>query len=160
MALTRNEQTTGVVVAWAGYRSSITCQRLNPTTTPQQNMIYYNHKGEDCSQGYYEQFRDEWLVECQKLVDEHMRNYSWDEHLEISKGRRYDKIMCVHHDPERGSKRVWAFIDKTNGDILKPATWRKPAKHARGNIYEEDRMLFVNHSGPAYMDKIKEYYGA
>ncbi|RTL04975.1 hypothetical protein EKK58_09215 [Candidatus Dependentiae bacterium] len=30
---------------------------------------------------------------------------------------------------------VFAFVDLSNGDILKPATWAKPAKHARGNIY-------------------------
>jgi hypothetical protein len=121
-------------------------------------MKYYDFKGRQCSEKYYLQYRDAFLVKCQELVNEHMRNYSWDEHLEVSKGRRYDKIMCVHHDPERGSKRVWAFIDKTNGDILKPESWRKPAKHARGNIYEDDSMQFVTYSGPAYMDTIKEYY--
>jgi len=123
-------------------------------------MKYYDHKGEEGTQGYYEQFRDEWLVECQKLVSEHMRNYSWKNKLSVHKGRRYDKIVSTDVGSSSNQSRVWAFVDKTNGDILKPESWRKPAKHARGNIYEEDRMLFVSHSGPAYMDTIKEYYGA
>ena len=123
-------------------------------------MKYYNQKGEEGTQGYYEQFRDEWLVECQKLVDEHLRNYHWESNLVVNKGRRYDKIVQVDIGNNHPSSRVWAFVDKTNGDILKPESWRKPAKHARGNIYEEDRMLFVYHSGPAYMDTIKKYYGA
>jgi len=135
-------------------------------------MKYYDYKGEECSQGFYEQFRDEWLVKCQKVVDEHMRNYSWEEKLVIKKGRRYDKIVCEDYNRPGGEKscnsRVWAFIDKTNGNILKPATWKAPAKHARGNIYEspsrdgrkhDDSMQFVGAYGPAYMDKIKEYYG-
>ena len=111
---------------------------------------------------FREKFAD-FLDLCQKLVDEHMRNYSWESKLSVTKGRRYDKIICedVHKEPRRNnSKRVWAFVDKINGDILKPEGWKKPAKHARGNIYDEDRMLFMSYSGPAYMDTIKEYYGA
>jgi len=110
----------------------------------------------------YKTTLDSFLIECQSLVDEHMRKYSWDNKLSVTKGRRYDKIVSedLHEESRRNSKRVWAFVDKTNGDILKPEGWKKPAKHARGNIYEEDRMLFVSYSGPAYMDTIKEYYGA
>ena len=127
-------------------------------------MKYYDHKGELCSEKYYIQFRDEWLAECQKLVSEHMRNYSWKNKLSVHTGRRYDKIISTDTTGNgltgnKPSSRVWAFVDKTNGDILKPESWKKPAKHARGNIYEEDRMLFMSHSGPAYMDTIKEYYG-
>jgi len=135
-------------------------------------MKYHDYKGTECSQCFYEQFRDEWLVKCQKVVDEHMRNYSWEEKLVINKGRRYDKIICEdvgNSSNNMNSRRVWAFIDKTNGNILKPSGWSAPAKHARGNIYEspsrdgrkhDDSMQFIGCYGPAYMDKVKEYYGA
>ena len=111
---------------------------------------------------YYKTTLDSFLIECQSLVDEHMRKYSWEQLLLVKKGRRYDKIVSedIHEEPHRNSTRVWAFVDKINGDILKPEGWKKPAKHARGNIYDEDRMLFMSHHGPAYMDTIKEYYGA
>lgn len=46
-------------------------------------------------------------------------------------GKRYIKV-CL-----KGSG-VYAFIDKTNGDVLKPASWAAPAKTARGNIFNED----------------------
>ena len=29
---------------------------------------------------------------------------------------------------------IVAFVEKANGNILKPATYKVPAKHARGNI--------------------------
>ena len=133
-------------------------------------MKYHDYKGTECSQCFYEQFRDEWLVKCQKVVDEHMRNFSWEQKLFVNKGRRYDKIVCedVGEKMEK-SRKVWAFIDKTNGNILKPSGWSAPAKHARGNIYEspsrdgrkiDESMQFIGPYGPAYMDKIKEYYGA
>ena len=132
-------------------------------------MKYHDYKGTECSQCFYEQFRDEWLVKCQKVVDEHMRNYSWEQKLFVNKGRRYDKIVCEDVGEKMESRRVWAFIDKTNGNILKPSGWSAPAKHARGNIYEspsrdgrkhDDSMQFIGCYGPAYMDKVKEYYGA
>lgn len=36
------------------------------------------------------------------------------------------------------SRSVHSFVDKKTGDILKPASWNAPAKHARGNIFDAD----------------------
>ena len=52
---------------------------------------------------------------------------------------------------------VWAFIalsDDANknmivGDLLKPANWRAPAKHSRGNIL--DASAVYTSYGPAYL---------
>jgi hypothetical protein len=41
-------------------------------------------------------------------------------------------------DPHRS---VYCFVDKTNGNILKSASWKAPAKHARGNIFSENNGL-------------------
>lgn len=46
-------------------------------------------------------------------------------------GRRYLRIVM-----ESGQRSVHCFIDATNGDILKAATWKAPAKDARGNLFE------------------------
>lgn len=68
--------------------------------------------------------------------------------LEVTYGRKYAKIASVC----RGSHSAWAFIDLTNGDILKPASWAKPAKHARGNILAEDHgVSAVGPYGPHYL---------
>ena len=45
-------------------------------------------------------------------------------------GRRYVGLWT--------GKSIFCFVDKTNGDILKAATWRAPAKHARGSIFALD----------------------
>lgn len=52
--------------------------------------------------------------------------------LSVEYGRRYAKIVAS----SRGSQSVYCFVDLTNGDILKAESWRKPAKHARGSIYQ------------------------
>jgi hypothetical protein len=61
-------------------------------------------------------------------------------HIEIKKGgRRYVKLERTESDPKTGENRgqrfVHSFVEKATGDIFKPATYRAPAKHARGNIY-------------------------
>ena len=47
----------------------------------------------------------------------------------ISTGRKYYKIL-----ENKGS--VHAFVDKTTGDVFKPASWNKPAQHVRYNLLD------------------------
>ena len=47
---------------------------------------------------------------------------------------------------------VYCFIDYTTGDVLKAASWNAPAKHARGNIFDENNGLkYMGPHGPAYL---------
>lgn len=60
-------------------------------------------------------------------------------------GKKY--IRVVEDDA-----RVFLFVDKTTGNILKPAGWKAPAKHARGNIFDDTKGLGqVGLYGPAYL---------
>ena len=57
----------------------------------------------------------------------------------ISSGRKYHKIV---HNDKGGHGSVHAFIDKKTGDVYKPASLNKPAKHVRYNLLErESRQL-------------------
>jgi len=107
---------------------------------------------------------DEFLEGCQRVVDEGMRNYSWDHKLTSRKGSKYIKIIsedCNRPGGDRScSSRVWGFVNRSNGDILKPAHWNRPAKGNRGNIFDEDPFLFISQYGPAYISQMKKYYGA
>jgi hypothetical protein len=47
---------------------------------------------------------------------------------------------------------VHCFIDKATGDVLKAETWARPAKHARGNIFDAHNGLEkMGPYGPAYL---------
>lgn len=71
--------------------------------------------------------------------------------LTVKFGRKYAKIIAGRKD-RPWSDGVWAFIDMKNGDILKPAGWSKPAKHARGNINDESGGLSrVGWTGTDYL---------
>lgn len=52
--------------------------------------------------------------------------------LEHRGGTKYAKIISGRADSIGGS--AYCFIDLSNGDILKAASWKAPAAHARGNI--------------------------
>lgn len=60
--------------------------------------------------------------------------------LKVEELKRYIRISTIRNCDSL-SESVFCFIDKTNGDVLKPASWRGPAKWARGNIFNEDNGL-------------------
>lgn len=63
-------------------------------------------------------------------------------------GHRYTRIVKTSrhtHDDGRiedGQSSVYCFIDMTNGDVLKAAGWKAPAKNfARGNLNDDKQGL-------------------
>lgn len=68
----------------------------------------------------------------------------------IKNGRRYIKISLTYN-VSRGtvSETLHSFIDKTNGDILLPASYSAPARIARGNIFINYGYEAFNNTGNA-----------
>jgi len=60
----------------------------------------------------------------------------------IESGKKYHKIIMSNYD----SRSVHAFIDKQTGAVLKPASWRGPAKGERYNllIIKQREWLYEN----------------
>jgi hypothetical protein len=54
--------------------------------------------------------------------------------FEVEYGKKYARI--VKNEYQQSS--VYCFIDLTNGNILKADGWKKPAKGARGSIWNID----------------------
>ena len=97
---------------------------------------------------------EEWLQKAQEIVN---RNYATNfpnlipSVLEMSDGRRYVRIDVISNGGS-GQRSVWAFIDKFTGDVLKAATYKTPAKHARGNLFDSDGGVGkLTPYGPAYL---------
>lgn len=60
-------------------------------------------------------------------------------------GKKYIRVV------ENGGS-AFLFVDRTTGDVLKPASWKAPAKHARGNIFDQTKGLGqIGMYGPAYL---------
>lgn len=69
-----------------------------------------------------------------EMYAEHFRinKFQWEPPVFIRQtGPKYIRIVLT----ERGTNSVYCFIDRSNGDILKSDGWKKPAKGARGSIY-------------------------
>lgn len=92
---------------------------------------------------------------AQTIVDKHYADSTYHPKLEIDpKGIKFVRIVRYDYPQQVGfqGSSVHCFIDKTNGDVLKAAGWKAPAKHARGNIYAEDQGLQnMGPYGPAYL---------
>lgn len=81
---------------------------------------------------------DRWLWTAQKIVDDHYESHLPNlvpSRLEMSDGRRYIRVDSVENGGT-GSRSVYAFIDKRTGDVLRAATYKAPAKHPRGNLFD------------------------
>ncbi len=101
--------------------------------------------------GFDEKLID-WLLGCQKIVNDHLERYPGQEELlELDPGTRYVRVWADRIGRLGAGKRIYAFID-SNGDVLKPATWKAPAKHARGNLFDEfGGLKHMSQYGPAYL---------
>lgn len=64
-------------------------------------------------------------------------------------GRKFARVYRV--DSRGATGGVYCFVDRSSGDILKAASWKAPAKHARGNIYAADPLAGVGQYGAAYL---------
>ena len=101
-----------------------------------------------------------WLAACAKLCDDHMTQHYPNLPKEILVphfGTRYVRISKISKEIDSRTGRpvrcfAWAFLDRTNGDVLKPATYRAPARHARGNLFDAFGGLnSMGPYGPAYL---------
>lgn len=64
--------------------------------------------------------------------------------LTFKEGNKYVKVMAGTY--------VHCFVSKSNGDVLKAASWATPAKHARGNIFNKDNGAgAINKYGTNYL---------
>ena len=59
----------------------------------------------------------------------------------VIEGRKYWKIFSYEYDDrleEYKQGSINAFVNKQTGEVFKPASYNKPAKHVRYNLLDED----------------------
>lgn len=89
-----------------------------------------------------------WLEGAQAIINRHYKDSSLSVPiLSIYKGKRFIKVI-----KKDSSTSAHCFIDLSNGDVLKAASWNVPAKHARGNIFDEwNGLRYMEWTGAAYL---------
>ena len=71
--------------------------------------------------------------------------------FEIREGRKYYKVVQVEFETWNGSKyyqqyrdsSVHSFVDKETGEVFKPASWNRPAKHVRYDMRDKRQLNFL-----------------
>ena len=88
--------------------------------------------------------------------------HSPSDKIEVKLGRKYAKVIKLQRNyvaqtsdkviETRSGGSVHTFVDMTNGNILKSASWAAPAPNGvRGNIFDEDYgASVVNEHGANY----------
>lgn len=94
----------------------------------------------------FDEVLNEFFVKLRDRDNEYMaKNFenlplsNWD----LSFGKRFVKIIR--------SRSVYAFVEIDSGDIYKPASWNAPAKHVRGNIFNDDPLACTGIYGVNYL---------
>lgn len=110
----------------------------------------------------FETALDAWVRAYQKMVDADSARFGENAKLlacKISVEPLQKYVRIVNTGVQCANRCSVAFIAMEDfetkqlgsvkrGDILKPVNWSRPAKHARGNIFDENRgMLWMNPRG-------------
>jgi hypothetical protein len=102
----------------------------------------------------FDQAMDAFLKYVRDMIKEHYKKelptFAPPE-IGVDKGPKYLKVWKASDSKTLPTKSVYCFVDKTNGDILKAASWKAPAKHARGNIYEPAKGYGIGQYGANYL---------
>lgn len=87
------------------------------------------------------------LAGCQRISDQDLeRNYPSLPKEQITFEDLQKRIRVVRRDS------VHCFVCKETGNVLKAASYKAPAKHARGNIFDSSNGLAkMGPYGPAYL---------
>ena len=130
------------------------------------DMIRRTKKGEDA---LFAKHLESFVAGVQDLVDDFDRHYPVK--IEIrDASRKYIGIDDIEIDHHGTNRSVFCFIASEDGntktlgpikrgDVLKAASYKTPAKHARGNIFDEWNGLRGRHgrrlmewTGPEYLN--------
>ena len=144
------------------------------------DQININKKRSEATQLYIDSLKDEnnqrlpLLKEraqdvchaLKKQLDQRFPTLTSDYDFRYSVHKRYIKIEEFTNrkagSNEFESRSVHAFIDKHNGNMYKPASWRGPAKYARYNLLDDESykecLSKADHCGGyLYMDRSGKY---
>lgn len=108
---------------------------------------------------------DEFVAAVQKKIDDANLCCKDTRAVIRNRGSKWIAIdrLEYNEEGERGSGSVMCFVlseatsdtraigPATQGDVMKPAGWKAPAKHPRGNIFNESGAACMSWTGAAYL---------
>ena len=142
-------------VEWFAHRHDVAVVAGDPTTPKSKTAAKEDSEIDAAIKAFTaeilarsdERERAENCILYRSAVEEGHERYTT---FDVKWGRKYAKIITGNTRSNYGGS-VFCFVDRTNGDILKAASWKAPAKHARGNVLRADRLNAVGRYGANYL---------
>lgn len=70
----------------------------------------------------------------------------------LEEGKKFVRVVrAVKHGHQITGRSVYCFVQIDNGDILKAASWKAPAKTARGSVFNANMLEGCGPYGVAYL---------
>lgn len=106
----------------------------------------------DTPEGYEEKLK-KFVAGVKEIIEAYGKKENFkplmDIKIKVNEGKTYDKI--TYSESDRFDNKIYCFINRTTGDILKPASYKVPAKGSRGSLFDEHNGLRrMGPYGPAY----------
>lgn len=99
----------------------------------------------------------EFTIKLEERLDAYKKSsgltYFREYQVEIEIGRKVVRVFAceISHEGEETNRRIVCFIDFTTGEIFKPASYKAPAKHSRGNVKsDKNGMEAIDGSGSVH----------
>ncbi len=89
------------------------------------------------------------IVEFVEKLNEKWPKVEFGHSFMFTEGKKYWKI-CMTRDGVKPSSS-YGFVDRSNGDLYKAASFAAPAKHVRGNINDESGLNACNEYSVQYL---------
>ncbi len=68
-----------------------------------------------------------------EAVEQKLHSAGQNYDFAVIRGRKYDKIVMTRSGSDQRS--IYAFVNKTTGELIKAATWDQPAKNKNGDTF-------------------------
>jgi hypothetical protein len=116
------------------YNTTLTADKIEHYAVMLCDALYMNLKTQQLC-AHKRSIREEINMDYHQSKIDYINNHGIDAEFYVKTGRKYLKL--IFRDTG-GQKSVHAFIDRTTGDVYKPASWQAPAKHVRYNVLDEE----------------------
>ncbi len=116
------------------YNTTLTADKIEHYAVMLCDVLYMHLKTQQLC-AHKRSIREEINMDYHQSKIDHINNHGIDAEFYTKVGRKYIKL--IFRDTG-GQKSVHAFIDRTTGDVYKPASWQAPAKHIRYNVLDEE----------------------
>lgn len=123
----------------AGYSLQGVTKNMDEIAVEKDGKFYYFANHSEAAKSLLNKTTEDYIKELTEYSDKDWDRKGYREaHRPVytyTRGKKFDKVLAT----SGMSTRVHCFIDRSNGDLYKPASYSARAQHVRGNINDDKK---------------------